>query len=92
MFLGAGNGYVYAFEPVAGGHIGKRNADEPALKNVWKFNGHPLAQTQDDVPIEHGYDCASYEVFSMPVFYKNRVYVTVSQDPGTRRTRMAGVR
>ncbi len=48
---------------------------------MWKFNGHPAAQTQDDVPIEHGYDCASYEIFSMPVFYNNRVYVTVSQDP-----------
>ena len=83
MFMGTGNGYVYAFEPWGGGgHIGNRNADKLALlKNVWKFNGHPLAQSQDDVRIEHGYNCGSYEVFSMPVFYKNRVYVTVSQDP-----------
>jgi outer membrane protein assembly factor BamB len=83
MFLGGGNGYVYAFEPFgAGGRTAQGAGEEPALlKNVWKSNGHPLAQTQDDVPIEHGYDCASYEVFSMPVFYKNRIYVTVSQDP-----------
>jgi outer membrane protein assembly factor BamB len=83
MFLGAGNGCIYAFEPAdAGQRAGSGAGDEPArLKNVWKFNGHPLAQTQDDVPVEHGYDCASYEVFSMPVFYNNRLYVTVSQDP-----------
>jgi len=79
-FLGGGNGYVYAFEPLGMG--GDAAGDQPTLlKNVWKFNGHPLAQTQDDVPIEHGYDCASYEVFSMPVFYRNRIYVTVTQDP-----------
>jgi len=84
MFLGGGNGYVYAFEPFAAAdtQTNNRSADKPArLKNVWRFNGHPLAQTRDDVPIEHGYDCTSYEVFSMPVFYKNRIYVTVSQDP-----------
>ncbi len=83
IFLGGGNGYVYAFEPLTtGGPAGSGASDKPALlKNVWKFNGHPLAQTQDDVPVEHGYDCTSYEVFSMPVFYNDRIYVTVSQDP-----------
>ncbi len=83
MFLGAGNGYIYAFEPAAtGGRSDERGGDAPAkLKNRWKFNGHPLAQTQDDVPIEHGYDCSSYLVFSMPVVYNDRVYATISQDP-----------
>jgi len=83
MFLGAGNGYIYAFEPVAAGtKAGSGTGGKPKrLENIWRFNGHPLAQTQDDVPIEHGYECTSYEVFSMPVVYNNRVYVTVSQDP-----------
>jgi len=83
MFLGGGDGCVYAFEPLnVNTHTNDTADRKPTLlKNAWKFNGHPLAQTQDDVPIEHGYDCASYEVFSMPVFYDNRIYVTVSQDP-----------
>ena len=83
MFLGGGDGYVYAFEPLtADGHLDDKAGREPRfLNNFWMFNGHPFAQTQEDVEIEHGYDCASYEVFSMPVFYNNRVYVTVSQDP-----------
>ena len=78
MFLGAGNGYVYGFEPLEPDNTGTKPA---RLKNVWSFNGHPLAQTLREVPIEHGYDCRSYEIFAMPVFYKNRIYVTVSQDP-----------
>jgi len=83
VFLGAGNGYVYAFEPFRSGGRTSAAAGKatPRLANVWQFNGHPLAQTKEDVPVEHGYDCASYEIFSMPVFYKNRIYVTVSQDP-----------
>ncbi len=83
MFLGGGDGYVYAFDPLtANGRMDDKVVRQPRfLNNCWMFNGHPLAQTQEDVEVEHGYDCASYEVFSMPVFYKDRVYVTVSQDP-----------
>lgn len=83
MFLGGGDGCVYAFDPLtANGRMDEKAGRKPRfLNNCWMFNGHPLGQTQEDVEIEHGYDCAGYEVFSMPVFYRDRVYVTVSQDP-----------
>ena len=55
--------------------------EEPLLlKNVWKFNGHPLAQTQDRVEPDHQHDSTSYQVTAMPVFYKSRLYVPLTQE------------
>ena len=77
-FFGAGNGYAYAFEMLAPDQIG----DTPrVLKNAWKFNGHPLAQTQDHVPPDHQHDSKSYQVTAMPVFANNRLYVPFTQEP-----------
>jgi len=80
-FFGAGSGYVYAYEMLDPNRA-KRGGDKPQLlKNVWRFNGHPLAQTRDHVPIDHQHDSTSYEITAMPVFYKNRVYVPITQEP-----------
>jgi outer membrane protein assembly factor BamB len=77
IFFGAGNGYVYGLEALDPAAI----SDKPTmLKTIWKLNGHPLAQTQDHVPIEHKYRSSSYEVIANPVFYDNRIYVPVTQD------------
>ena len=73
LFLGTGKGYLFAFEPAPPG------ADR--VKTVWSFNGHPLAQTQDVVPLEYGYETKSYEVTANPVFYNNRIYLAFTQDP-----------
>ena len=79
--LGCGNGVLYAVEPVTDEDAQRAKKGETVLlKNVWKFNGHPLAQTQDDVPIEHGHNTRSYEVVGMPVFHENRLYVPFTQD------------
>ena len=76
-FFGAGNGTLYAFEMLNAGQTG----DTPdRLKNVWKFNGHPLAQTREHVPADHQHDSTSYEVTGMPVFYKSRLYVPFTQE------------
>lgn len=77
LYLGAGNGFLYAFKarrpaPPAG--------ETPPLENVWRFNGHPLAQTQDEVPLEHCHDTHSYLITAVPVFYKERVYVACTQE------------
>jgi len=77
-FFGAGNGVLYAFETLSADQLGGGPAP---LKNVWKFHGHPLAQTQDHVPVDHQHDSTSYQVTAMPVFYKNRVYLTFTQEP-----------
>ena len=43
-FFGAGSGYVYAYEMLDPNRA-KLGGDKPQLlKNVWRFNGHPLAQ------------------------------------------------
>jgi outer membrane protein assembly factor BamB len=77
-FFGAGNGCLYAFEMLDP----SRPGDQPAaLTNVWKFFGHPLAQTQDHMPPDHQHDSTSYEVTGMPVFYKDRLYVPFTQEP-----------
>jgi outer membrane protein assembly factor BamB len=83
MFFAAGNGVVYAFEPLAD----RREAAEtspsgPArLKNLWRFHGHPLAQKQDPPPADHQHDSTTYQVTAMPVFHKDRLYVTFTQEP-----------
>ena len=73
IFLGTGKGYLFGFESLVAG--------TDRTKTVWWFNGHPLAQTQDVVPLEYGYNTQSYEVTANPVFYKNRVYLAFTQDP-----------
>ncbi|OHB71335.1 MAG: hypothetical protein A2V70_15045 [Planctomycetes bacterium RBG_13_63_9] len=77
-FFAAGNGYLYAFETLDPAQIG----DTPqVLKNVWKLNGNPLAQTQDHVPPDHQHDSTSYQVTAMPVLHKDRIYVVFTQEP-----------
>lgn len=78
VFQGAGNGYMYACEAIdpqttPDGTVRK-------LKNVWKFNGHPLAQTQEHVPLEHVHDTHSYEVVANPVVYDDKLYVVFTQE------------
>ncbi|MEN6493395.1 MAG: PQQ-binding-like beta-propeller repeat protein [Thermoguttaceae bacterium] len=77
-FFGAGNGYLYGFDLLrpgqSGGPVGQ-------IAPVWKFHGHPLAQTQDHVPPDHQHDSTSYQATGTPVFYKNRVYLTFTQEP-----------
>jgi outer membrane protein assembly factor BamB len=78
IFFGAGNGYLYAAHALA-----QPRSAGPAvvLENAWRFNGHPLAQTQSPPPPDHQHDSTSYEVTAMPVFYNGRVYVTFTQEP-----------
>ncbi|MFH1918657.1 MAG: PQQ-binding-like beta-propeller repeat protein [Planctomycetota bacterium] len=78
LFQGAGNGFIYAFEPFEGASA---DAGPAVLKNVWHFNGHPRAQTQDHVAIDHRFDSTSFEVIANPVFHNGRVYVPITQDP-----------
>ena len=77
-FHGSGDGYLYAYEALDPKQLG----DEPVkLKNVFKFNGHPLAQTEDYPAPDHQHNSTSYQVTAMPVFYKDRVYVPFTQEP-----------
>lgn len=77
-FFAAGNGMTYAFEMLDPNN--PKDAPE-TLANVWRFHGHPLAQTQDRVPADHQHDSTSYQVTAVPVFHKNRLYVPFTQEP-----------
>ena len=78
VFQGAGNGMLYGAALIAPGTI----PPEPiVMEKAWWANGHPDAQTMDAVPIEHGYRSKSFEIIGTPVFYNNRVYTAVTQDP-----------
>jgi outer membrane protein assembly factor BamB len=77
-FFGAGNGVLYAFDLLRPEELGEETA---LLKPRWRFFGHPLAQTQDDVPPDHQHDSTSYQVTAMPVFHNDRIYLTFTQEP-----------
>jgi outer membrane protein assembly factor BamB len=77
-FFGAGSGVLFAFEMLKPESIAP---GEQQVPYVWKFLGHPLAQTQDHVPADHQHDSTSYEVTAMPVFHNNRLYVVFTQEP-----------
>lgn len=81
--IGAGDACVYAFEAL---DPQTPPGQKPLkLKNVWKFNGEPLAQTQDHVPRDHQHDTNSYLVTAMPVFHDERVYVAITQEAYHRK-------
>jgi outer membrane protein assembly factor BamB len=77
--IGAGDACVYAFEALDPQTPPPQSPLK--LKNLWKFNGEPLAQTQDHVPRDHQHDTVSYLVTAMPVFHGDRVYVAITQEP-----------
>ena len=82
LFQGAGNGRLYGFDPIDPAAA----VEGPiAIEPVWSVNGHPAAQTEDEVPIEHGIRSKSYEVVANPVFHNNRIYVAITQDPFYRQ-------
>lgn len=87
---GTGSGWIFAVEALGVKQIeearqyrseGRADGGKPLkLKTVWKFNGHPLAQSQEVVALEHFHDTKSYEVVANPVFLGDRVYVVFTQE------------
>lgn len=87
---GTGSGWLFAVEALTPRQIeelrrrmskGEATAAVPLkLKTAWRFNGHPLAQTQEIVPLEHHHDTKSYEVIGNPVFLAERIYVIFTQE------------
>lgn len=78
VFLGCGNGVIYAVEALDPSLAPEKPVK---LKTAWKFNGQPEAQTQDRVPLVHIHDSPSYEVTSNAVFWKDKLYVPLTQEP-----------
>ena len=72
VFFGGGDGYCYAFDakPV-------KERDSTYLKVAWKYDCNPPERKKFKYPAAEGVS----EINATPVFYKNRVYVAVGQDP-----------
>jgi outer membrane protein assembly factor BamB len=77
IFFGGGDGFCYAFDakPV-------KEGENSFLKTVWKYDCNPPEyKIKDGRPIKYPDANGPSEINSTPVFYKNRVYVAVGQDP-----------
>ena len=78
VYFGGGDGVLYAFDttPVA-------EDDTNFMKKVWWFDAVPEEYKKDKngKPIKYPAAEGPSEINSTPVFYKNRVYVPIGQDP-----------
>jgi len=77
VFFCGGDGVCYAFEPVISAPA---NRTLQELRNVWRFDCDPTApKTNIHEYIRNRRESPS-NIKSMPVFHRNRVYVTVGGD------------
>jgi len=78
IVFGGGDGWCYAFDakPV-------KTPDGPFLKTTWKYDCNPpeFKVDKDGKPIKYPASEGPSEINATPVFYQNRVYVAVGQDP-----------
>jgi outer membrane protein assembly factor BamB len=77
VFFGGGDGWCYAFDadPVA-------KEDTSFLPTVWKYDANPPEyRFKDGKAIKYPAPEGPSEINATPVFYKNRVYVAIGQDP-----------
>ena len=80
VFYGGGDGWCYAFdarpEPGVGGKPG-------LLKTIWRFDACPpeyRTRNGHALPYDRSGE-GPCEIIGTPVFYKDRVYVAIGQDP-----------
>jgi outer membrane protein assembly factor BamB len=72
VFFGGGNGICYAFDPKP-----VKEGDTSYLKKVWWYDCNPPERKKFKYPDAEG----PSEINSTPVFWKNRIYTAVGQDP-----------
>ena len=77
IFFGGGDGVCYAFDALPA-----KERDESYLKRVWWFDCNPPdRKTKNGKSIRYPDAEGPSEINATPVFWKNRVYVAVGQDP-----------
>ncbi len=72
IFYGGGDGICYAFDPRP-----VKEDDVNYLKRVWWYDCNPPERKKFKYPAAEG----PSEINATPVFWKNRVYTAVGQDP-----------
>jgi outer membrane protein assembly factor BamB len=78
IFFGGGDGICYAFDtkPVKG----EDGAD--LLREIWRFDCNPPHyRMKNGKPIKYATREGPSEILATPVFYKNRIYTPIGQDP-----------
>ena len=78
ILFGGGDGWCYAFDPTP-----VKEDDGSFLRTIWKYDCNPPEHKFDENGKPFKYPAAEgpSEVNATPVFYKNRVYIAVGQDP-----------
>jgi outer membrane protein assembly factor BamB len=79
VFFGGGNGVCYAFKP----HIPTGDGAPQSvqtLKRVWHLDGDPTAPKENVHDYLNSREVSPSNIKGMPVFHKNRIYVTVGGD------------
>ena len=78
LIFGAGDGWVYGFDPQT-----KVDEDGFALfPELWKFDGNlPEYRMKDGKEIKYATHGGPSEFIATPVFYNNKVYAIIGQDP-----------
>jgi outer membrane protein assembly factor BamB len=78
VFFGGGDGYVYAFDPDP-----VKEGDGNYMKTIWKFEGVPddYKHDKNGKPYKYPAPEGPSEIIATPVFYKDRIYVALGQDP-----------
>jgi outer membrane protein assembly factor BamB len=77
VFFGGGDGVFYAFDanPV-------KEADGGVFKKIWSYDCVPPEyKTKDGKPIKYPAPEGPSEIIATPVFYKDRIYIPIGQDP-----------
>jgi outer membrane protein assembly factor BamB len=77
IFFCGGDGVVYAFEPL--GALPPAGTVEK-LRRVWRFDCDPTAPKENVHEYIRNRQESPSNIKSMPVFYQNRIYVTVGGD------------
>ncbi|MBN2001163.1 PQQ-binding-like beta-propeller repeat protein [candidate division KSB1 bacterium] len=76
VFFGGGNGFLYAF------HTIKRDGGSKVqtLQKKWWYDGDPAAPKENVHRFTGNRDISPSNIKSMPVFYENRIYLTLGGD------------
>ena len=77
LFYGGPDGIVYAFETLS---EGLQPGRIHLFKKVWQFDCDPDAPKENIHEYLHNREVSPSGILGMPVFYKNRIYVTVGGD------------
>lgn len=78
VIFAAGDGYLYGFDPIP-------QVDEDGfgiLKEIFRYDGNPAEyKMKDGKEIKYPAANGPSEYIGTPVYYKNRIYAAIGQDP-----------